>query len=129
MMKLFELSSEELRLSLVLTEEVEKIEVGRGLAEDSWLDTECVVRSVEVDPRHLWSLYIASQLGCSHSLSILTTEAEASLQTRTDGVRVSVIDSAGHKTSNTVVTVPVQLEAASEGCSKSLSISHLGCKA
>ena len=60
MMKLFELSSEELRLSLVLTEEVEKVEVGGGLAEDSWLDTECVVRSVEVDSRHLWSLYIAS---------------------------------------------------------------------
>ena len=54
------LSSEQLRRSLVLIEEVEEVEVGGGLAENCWLDAESVVWSVEVDPRHLGSLNIAS---------------------------------------------------------------------
>ena len=110
-----------------MIEEIEEVEVGSGLTKDCWLDTKSVVRSVKVDTSDLWSLYIASELGCSYSLSILTRESEPSLETRTDGVGVSIIDSTSHKTSNTAVTVPVQLNTPSEGCSKPLSVSYLGC--
>ena len=98
------LSSEQLRRSLILiVEEVEEVEVGSSLAQDCGLDTKSIVWSVEVDPGYLGSLHTASKLGCGYSLSALTTETKPSLETWADGVRVSIVDSASYKSSDTAV--------------------------
>jgi hypothetical protein len=73
----------------------------------------------------LRSLDISSKLCSGHSLSILTTETEASLDTRADGVGVTVVDATGHESSNAIVTVAIQLDSASEGCAQSLAIADL----
>lgn len=109
----------------MLIEKIEEVEVGSSLTEDGGLHTKCVVWSVKVDSSDLRSLHIASQLGCGYSLSVLTTEAKSSLKTWANGVGVSIIDSTSNKTSNTVITGPIQLKATSKGCSYSLSISYL----
>lgn len=54
------LPSEQLRLSLILIEKVEEVEVWSCLAEYCGLDAERVVWSVEVDPGNLRSLHTAS---------------------------------------------------------------------
>jgi len=117
-----------LRLSLLSSlssEQVEEVEARGRLVEDSWLDSKGVVWSVEVDSSQLWGLDIASKLGCGHSLASLATESKTSLETRADGVGVSVVDSTSNKSSNTTVTVAVQLDSTSEGCTKTLTIAHL----
>jgi len=124
-MPIVSLSSKQLGCSLILIEEIEEVEVGCCLAEDCWLDTKGVVWSVKVNSSDLRSLHTASKLGCGYSLSVLTTETKTSLKTWANGVRVSIIDSTSDKTSNTIVTVSVQLKTSSEGCSNSLSTSNL----
>jgi len=101
----------------LLIEKIKEVEVGSSLAEDGGLHTKCIVWSVKVDSSDLRSLHTASQLGCGYSLSVLTTETKSSLKTWANGVGVSIIDSTSYKTSNTVITGPIQLKATSEGCS------------
>ena len=54
------LSSEQLRLSPILIEEIEEVEVWSSLSQYSGLDTKSIVWSVEIDPGNLRSLHIAS---------------------------------------------------------------------
>lgn len=108
-----------------MTEQVEEVKPRSSLTEDSWLHSESIVGSVEVDTSHLTKLDIASQLGSGNSLSVLTTEAEASLETWTDGVGVTIVDATSHKSSNAIVTVSIQLDTSSEGCPQSLTIANL----
>jgi len=117
-----------LRLSLLSSlssEQVEEVEARGRLVEDSGLDSKGVVWSVKVDSSQLWGLDIASKLGCGHSLASLAAESKTSLEARTDGVGVTVVDSTGNKTSNTTVTVAIQLDSSSEGCTQTLTIAHL----
>jgi len=117
-----------LRLSLLSSlssEQVEEVEARGRLVEDSWLDSKGVVWSVKVDSSQLWGLDIASKLGCGHSLASLAAESKTSLEAGTDGVGVSVVDSTSDKSSNTTVTVAVQLDSTSEGCTETLTIAHL----
>ena len=108
-----------------MIEEIEEVEVGCSLAEDCWLDTKGVVWSVKVDSSQLWGLDVASKLGSGNSLASLAAESKTSLETRTDGVGVSVVDSTSDKSSNTTVTVAIQLDSTSEGCTETLAIAHL----
>jgi len=117
-----------LRLSLLSSlssEQVEEVEARGRLVEDSWLDSKGVVWSVKVDSSQLWGLDVASKLGSGHSLASLAAESKTSLEARTDGVGVSVVDSTSNKSSNTTVTVAVQLDSTSEGCTETLAIAHL----
>ena len=115
-----------LRGSLI-SKQVEEVEPRCSLSKDGGLDSESIVWSVEVDSSHLTKLDISSQLRGGNSLSILTTEAEASLETWTDGVGVTIVDAASHESSNAIVTVSIQLDSASEGGAQTLAIAHLSC--
>ena len=90
-----------------------------------YLNTKCIVWSVEVDSGQLRSLNIASELSCGHGLTSLTTEPEPSLQTWTQRVGVTIVDSSSHESSDTIVTTAVQLSSSSEGCPQTLSITNL----
>lgn len=117
-----------LRLSLLsslLSKQVEQVEARGRLVEDGWLDTKGIVGSVKVDSSDLRGLDTASKLSCGNSLASLATESKTSLEARTDGVGVTVVDSTGNKTSNTTVTVAIQLDSSSEGCTQTLTIAHL----
>lgn len=116
-----------LRLGLSLaSEEVEEVEAGGWLAEDSGLDTKGIVRSVELNSSELGSLDIATELGCGNILTILLTDAKTGLEARADAVSISIVDSAGNKASDAAVTASVQLDSSSEGCAETLTIAHLG---
>ena len=116
-----------LRLGLSLaSKQVEEVEAGGGLAEDCGLDTEGVAGSVELNSAKLWSLDIAAELGSGHILSILLADSKTGLKAGADAVSISVVDSTGHKASETAVTVSVQLDSASEGCAETLAITDLG---
>ena len=117
-----------LRLSLLsslLSKQVEQVQLRGRLVEDSWLDSKSIVWSVEVNSSNLWGLDTSSQLGSGHSLAVLAAESKTSLEARRDGVGVTVVDSAGHKSSNTTVTVTIKLDSTSEGCTQALAIAHL----
>jgi len=111
--------------SLLLTKQIEQVESRSGLVEDSGLNTKCIVWSVEVDSGQLRSLNIASELSCGHGLTSLTTEPKPSLQTWTQRVGVTIVDSSSHESSDTIVTAAVQLSSSSEGCPQTLSITNL----
>lgn len=118
-----------LRLSLLsslLSKQVEQVEARGRLVEDSWLDSKSIVWSVEVDSSDLWSLDTSSKLGSGHSLAVLAAESKTSLESRRDGVGVTVVDSAGHKSTNTTVTVAIKLDSTSEGRTQTLTIAYLG---
>ena len=116
-----------LRLGLSLaSKEVEEVEAGSWLAEDSGLDTKGIVRSVELNSSELGSLDIAAKLGCGNILTILLADAKTGLEARGDAVSISIVDTAGNKASDAAVTVSVKLDSSSEGCAETLTIAHLG---
>ena len=118
-----------LRLGLGLSlasKKVEEVEAGGGLAEDCGLDTEGITGSVELNSAKLRCLDITTELGSCDILSILLADSKTGLKAGADAVSISVVDSTGHKASETAVTVSVQLDSASEGCAEPLAITDLG---
>ena len=115
-----------LRLGLSLaSKEVEEVEAGGGLAEDSGLDTEGVVGSVELDSSELGGLDVAAELGGGHVLPVLLADPEPGLEAGADAVSVTIVDSTSNKTSEAAVAVSVELDSSSEGRSETLTIAHL----
>ena len=118
-----------LRLGLGLSlasKQVEEVEAGGGLAEDCGLDTEGIAGSVELNSTKLRSLDITAELSSGHILTILLANSKTGLKAGADAVSISVVDSTGHKASEAAVAVPIQLDAASEGCAETLAIADLG---
>lgn len=109
----------------LIAKQVKKVELRSSLSKDGWLDSQCSVGSVEVDSGDLTKLNIAAQLRGGHSLSILTTEAKASLESWADGVGVTIVDATSNESSDAIVTVTIQLDSTCEGCAQTLTIAHL----
>ena len=117
-----------MRLGLGLSlasKEVEEVEAGGGLAEDSGLDTEGVVGSVELDSSELGGLDVAAELGGGHVLPVLLADPEPGLEAGADAVSVTIVDSTSNKTSEAAVAVSVELDSSSEGRAEPLTIAHL----
>ena len=95
-----------MRLGLSLaSKEVEEVEAGGGLAEDSGLDTEGVVGSVELDSSELGGLDVTAELGGGHVLPVLLADPEPGLEAGADAVSVTIVDSASNKSSEAAVYI------------------------
>merc|ERR1719251_758989 len=83
-----------LLLPALLPEQIEQVQLGRGLAQHRGLHAERVVGTVELHPAKLGRLDVAAELRGGDGLSALAAEPEAGLEAGADAVSVAVVDAA-----------------------------------